>query len=92
MGGCYLKNTDLDTAVVCFDKARNIREDLFGEHHYTVGLCHLNKGRAHMLEGKFDSGKEHIDKAKNIFTMHLGVDHPKIKVCDRILGKIERFE
>ena len=73
-----MKKTDLNTAVVCFDKARNIREDLLGEHHHTVGLCHFDKGRAHMLARKLDSGRDHIDKAKNIFKMHFGDDHPKI--------------
>ena len=76
MGAYYESISNLDKALVYFEKALGIRQHLSPEDPLGISISHYNLGIVFLKKGEYQKALDHFHKSVTIKTQILGENHP----------------
>ena len=78
----------MDKVKVCFLKAKEIHQYLYGDNHVKVGDCLYNLGLAFKKVLLFKPAQKHIEDAMKVYQVAVGIHSLQVANCCMTLAKI----
>lgn len=92
LGQLYLSWNKIDKAEEYFNKALDIRKELFGDKHYETAISYSNLGILYSKKGDLYISEEYYKKALKIQEDIFGREHPTTKFTYDLLKKLKALE
>jgi CHAT domain-containing protein/tetratricopeptide (TPR) repeat protein len=89
LGLVYSNMGNFDQADHCFNLCYSMAMDLYQEEDFLLGFAFFWEAYHDAQTGQFDLAQEHMEKAENLFTQRLGVDHPYVSIARSMKAQID---